>query len=40
MAKLRDIPQEGQRIEFDNFEVVVKKMHRASIVLVRIYPKP
>jgi len=40
MAKLRDIPQEGQRIDFDNFEVVVKKMHLASIVLVRIYPKP
>ncbi len=39
MAKLRDIPKEGQRIEFENFSVVVKKMSRARIILVRIYPK-
>lgn len=39
MAKLRDIPVEGQKIEFDQFDVVVKKMNRSRIVLIQIYPK-
>jgi len=39
MAKLRDIPTEGQKIEFDQFDVVVKKMAGPRIVLVRVYPK-
>jgi CBS domain containing-hemolysin-like protein len=39
MAKLRDIPKEGQRIEFEHFTIVVKKMYRACIVTVKVYPK-
>jgi CBS domain containing-hemolysin-like protein len=39
MAKLGDIPTEGQKIEFDQFDVVVKKMTGPRIVLVRVYPK-
>jgi CBS domain containing-hemolysin-like protein len=39
IAKLRDIPTEGQKIEFDQFDVVVKKMAGPRIVLVRVYPK-
>jgi CBS domain containing-hemolysin-like protein len=38
MAKLRDIPVEGQKIEFNQFNVVVRKMHGARIVFVQIYP--
>ncbi|SEJ99111.1 hemolysin family protein [Paraburkholderia diazotrophica] len=36
---LSDLPEEGQRIEFDRFDVVVKKMKGPRIVLVRVYPK-
>jgi CBS domain containing-hemolysin-like protein len=36
---LNDLPAEGQRIEFEHFDVVVKKMHGPRIVLVRVYPK-
>jgi CBS domain containing-hemolysin-like protein len=36
---LNDLPSEGQRIEFEHFDVVVKKMHGPRIVLVRVYPK-
>ncbi|MEX3933517.1 hemolysin family protein [Paraburkholderia phymatum] len=36
---LGDLPEEGQRIEFDRFDVVVKKMKGPRIVLVRVYPK-
>lgn len=40
MAKLQDIPEEGQKIEFRGFDIVVKKMNGPRIVLVRVYPKP
>ena len=36
---LGDLPKEGQRIEFESFSVVVKKMTGTRILLVRVYPK-
>ncbi|CAG9244549.1 hemolysin family protein [Paraburkholderia unamae] len=36
---LNDLPTEGQRVSFDRFDIVVKKMKGPRIVLVRIYPK-
>jgi CBS domain containing-hemolysin-like protein len=36
---LNDLPAEGQRVEFEHFDVVVKKMKGPRIVLVRVYPK-
>ncbi|HEY3598429.1 MAG TPA: hemolysin family protein [Paraburkholderia sp.] len=39
MQALRELPTEGQRIEFDRFDIVVKKMSGPRIVLVRVYPK-
>jgi CBS domain containing-hemolysin-like protein len=39
MQRLRDLPEEGQRIAFDRFDAVVKKMNGPRILLVRIYPK-
>ncbi|MDR2709806.1 MAG: hemolysin family protein [Burkholderiales bacterium] len=39
MQKLGDVPEEGQKIEFDRFDAVVKKMKGPRIVMVRIYPK-
>lgn len=39
MSKLRDIPVEGQKIEFNQFELEVKEMSGPIIVLVHIYPK-
>ncbi|WP_144150743.1 hemolysin family protein [Paraburkholderia sp. BCC1885] len=36
---LNDLPAEGQRIEFDRFDIVVKKMRGPRILLVRVYPK-
>jgi CBS domain containing-hemolysin-like protein len=39
MSKLRDIPVENQRIEFNQFDVVVKKMSGPRTVFVQIYPK-
>lgn len=33
------VPEEGERIEFDRFSVVIKKMRGPRIVLVRIYPR-
>jgi len=36
---LGDLPNEGQRVEFDGFDIVVKKMNGPRIVLVRVYPK-
>lgn len=39
MSKLQDIPIEGQQIEFNQFDVAVKKMNGPSISLVHIYPK-
>jgi CBS domain containing-hemolysin-like protein len=38
MAKLRDIPVKGQKIEFNQFNVVVEKMHGSRIAFVKIYP--
>jgi CBS domain containing-hemolysin-like protein len=37
--KLTDIPKKGDRIEFDQFSIVVKKMIGSKISLVRVYPK-
>jgi CBS domain containing-hemolysin-like protein len=39
MVKLGDIPEQGQKIEFDSFDIVVKKMSGPRILLVRVYPK-
>ncbi|MGB4948512.1 MAG: hemolysin family protein [Candidatus Competibacter denitrificans] len=39
MWKLGDLPHEGQKTEFDQFDVVVKKMNGPRIMLVRVYPK-
>jgi CBS domain containing-hemolysin-like protein len=36
---LNDIPTEGKRVEFDRFDIVVKKMKGPRILLVRVYPK-
>lgn len=38
LAKLRDIPTEGQTVEFKHFNVVVKKMNQSRIVTVQIHP--
>ncbi|MFK4448917.1 CBS domain containing-hemolysin-like protein [Caballeronia udeis] len=35
---LGDLPSEGQRVGFDRFDIVVKKMNGPRIVLVRVYP--
>jgi CBS domain containing-hemolysin-like protein len=37
--KLNEIPKEGDKIDFDEFSVVVKKMNGPRIVLVRVYPQ-
>ena len=39
MQVLGDLPEEGQKIEFTQFDVVVKKMNGPRIVLVRVHPK-
>jgi CBS domain containing-hemolysin-like protein len=39
MLKLGDLPVEGQKIEFPQFNAVVRKMNGPRIVLVRIHPK-
>ncbi|MES2036817.1 MAG: hemolysin family protein [Pseudomonadota bacterium] len=39
MHKLGDLPVEGQKIEFERFDAVVKKMNGPRIILVRIHPK-
>jgi len=39
MQKLGDLPVEGQKVEFERFDAVVKKMNGPRIILVRIYPK-
>jgi len=36
--KLGDLPEEGQKIAFDQFDIVVKKMSGPRILLVRVYP--
>ncbi|NIA55346.1 HlyC/CorC family transporter [Massilia sp. TW-1] len=39
MAKLGDIPKQGQRIEFPQFDVVVKKTNGPRILLVKVIPQ-
>jgi CBS domain containing-hemolysin-like protein len=39
MEKLGALPQEGDRIAFDQFDIVIKKMIGPRIVLLRVYPK-
>lgn len=39
MHKLGDLPVEGQKVEFERFDAVVKKMNGPRIILVRIHPK-
>lgn len=39
LHQLGDLPEEGQRTEFPQFDAVVKKMGGNKILLVRIYPK-
>lgn len=39
MHTLGDLPVEGQKVEFPQFDAVVKKMNGPRIVLVRIYPR-
>ncbi|MBY0572282.1 MAG: hypothetical protein K2P84_01260, partial [Undibacterium sp.] len=39
MHVLGDLPEEGQKIEFAQFDAVVKKMNGPRILLVRIHPK-
>jgi CBS domain containing-hemolysin-like protein len=38
MVKLGDIPKQGQKIEFPQFDIVVKKMNGPRIVLVKVIP--
>ncbi len=38
LQQLGDLPEEGQRIEFPHFAIVVKKMTGPRIVLVRVFP--
>ncbi|MEQ8692418.1 MAG: transporter associated domain-containing protein, partial [Pseudomonadales bacterium] len=38
LQMLGDLPQEGERVRFDQFEVVVKKMRGPKIMLVQVYP--
>ncbi|MBK7649331.1 MAG: HlyC/CorC family transporter [Betaproteobacteria bacterium] len=39
LQQLGDLPEEGQRISFPQFDAVVKKMTGPRIVLIRIIPK-
>jgi CBS domain containing-hemolysin-like protein len=39
MEKLGDIPKQGQRIAFPQFDVVVKKMNGPRILLVKVIPQ-
>lgn len=39
MEKLGEIPKEGQKVEFDDFDIVVKRMKGPRIMLVKVYPK-
>ena len=39
MVKLGDIPKQGQRIDFEDFDIVVKKMNGPRIVLIKVIPK-
>jgi CBS domain containing-hemolysin-like protein len=37
--KLNEIPKEGDKVDFEEFSIVVKKMSGPRIVLVRVYPR-
>jgi CBS domain containing-hemolysin-like protein len=37
--KLNEIPREGDKVDFEEFSIVVKKMNGPRIVLVRVYPR-
>jgi CBS domain containing-hemolysin-like protein len=39
MVRLGDIPKQGQRVEFPQFDIVVKKMNGPRIVLVKVIPR-
>ncbi len=39
MEKLGSLPKEGDRVQFDQFDVVVKKMNGPRIVLLRVHPR-
>ena len=39
MSKLQDIPVEGQKIEFNQFDIVVKKMNGPRTLFVQVYPE-
>ncbi|MRV73109.1 DUF21 domain-containing protein [Duganella sp. FT92W] len=39
MLKLGDIPKQGQRVEFNGFDIVVKKMNGPRILLVKVIPR-
>lgn len=39
LQTLGDLPSEGQRVAFEHFDVVVRKMSGPRIVLVHIFPK-
>ncbi|WP_018151454.1 hemolysin family protein [Leeia oryzae] len=39
MWKLGEIPKEGDKISFEQFDVVIKKMSGPRIILVRVYPR-
>lgn len=39
MLKLGDIPQQGQRLSFQHFDIVVKKMNGPRILLTQVIPK-
>lgn len=40
LERLGDLPTEGERIEFEQFDAVVKKIKGPKIMLIRVYPKP
>lgn len=40
LERLEDLPTEGERIEFEQFDAVVKKIKGPKIMLIRVYPKP
>ncbi|MBJ7314091.1 hemolysin family protein [Rugamonas sp. CCM 8940] len=39
MLKLGDLPKQGQRISFNSFDIVAKKMSGPRILLVKVIPK-
>ncbi|HAT32521.1 MAG TPA: hypothetical protein DCW29_17225 [Janthinobacterium sp.] len=40
MVKLGDVPKQGQQIDFDAFDIIVKTMNGPRIVLVKVVPRP